>query len=91
MNKNFVKNGNKIAEKLIRAIEKDTKIISSGSLSYPAIKNNLPAIYNTIVKAIANNNLSLLALWEENQGNEHGLTRSGQDFAPEEIVREFFY
>ena len=90
MNENTVENGEEIAKKLIKAIEKDKHIASSNSLNWQAVRDNLPAICQTIIKAIAENNLSLLATCEDNQGSEHGYTRSGQDFNPEEIVREFF-
>ena len=79
-----------IAAKLIRAIEQDETIVSSDSLSSQAVKDNLPAICRTITKAIIHNNPQLLATSAQNQGSKHGETRSAQDFAPEEITREFF-
>ncbi|MEL6930018.1 MAG: sensor histidine kinase [Cyanobacteria bacterium J06600_6] len=79
-----------IAEKLIEAIASDSKIASSCSLSTKAIRNNIPAICETIIRAIANNNISLLDANQSNRGDIHGQTRSAQNFEPEEIVREFF-
>lgn len=90
MNENPVENGEAIAKKLLEAIEQDEQIASSNSLSLQAVRDNLPAICQTIIEAIAENNLSLLATRADNQGSQHGYTRFRQDFNPEEIVREFF-
>lgn len=79
-----------IAERLIEAIEKDSKIASTCSLSVQAIRDNLPAICETILKAIAENDLSLVDVGTSDGGCQHGITRSAQNFEPEEIVREFF-
>ena len=84
------KQGQTIADRLIEAIEKDGKIASTYSLSVQAVRNNLPAVCETIIKAIADNDLSLVGVAEIDQGSKHGITRSAQDFKPEEIVREFF-
>lgn len=86
----LVEQGRIITDKLIQAIVSDGKIVSSSSLSPEAIRDNLPAICDTIVKAIAHRNLALLDLNEPDRGRKHGKTRSAQDFEPEEIVREFF-
>ena len=90
INENLAENSKAIIGKLIQAIEDDEQITSSDSLSFQATKDSLPEICQTIVKAIADNNLSLLALHQENQGSKHGYVRCKQDFEPEEIVREFF-
>ena len=90
INENLAENSKAIIGKLIQAIEDDEQITSSDSLSFQATKDSLPEICQTIVKAIANNNLSLLALHKKDQGSKHGYVRSQQDFEPEEIVREFF-
>lgn len=79
-----------IAAKLIQAIKQDELITSSGSLSSQAIRDNLPAICHTIIKAIAENNPNLLGISKSDRGSQHGITRSTQEFDPEEINREFF-
>lgn len=79
-----------IADKLIEAIERDSSITSSDSLSPKALKDNLPAVCHTVVQAIAKHNVDYLAIAEGNKGYTHGNTRSAQNFAPEEITREFF-
>ena len=84
------KPGHKIADKLIEAIEKDERIVSTCSLSMQAIRDNLPAVCDTIITAIAQNNPELVGVAKLDQGGKHGETRSAQDFEPEEIVREFF-
>lgn len=86
----LVEQGQTIIEKLIEAIANDSKIASSCSLSPEAVRDNLPAICRTLIKAIANQNLALLDANGLDGGSEHGETRSAQDFEPEEIVREFF-
>ena len=90
INGTLVENSEAIAEKLIEAIKQDEQITSSCSLSFAAVQDNLPAICQTVVQAISNHNLSLLAVCEQNQGSYHGYVRSKQDFEPEEIAREFF-
>ena len=45
------KPGHKIADKLIEAIEKDERIVSTCSLSMQAIRDNLPAVCDTIITA----------------------------------------
>lgn len=90
--------GTAIAEKLIRAIDEDERIKSSSSLSFRALKDDLPGICQTLVEMtvslptpeIGKDNLSLFAPEENAQGNKHGYVRSLQDFEPEELVREFF-
>ena len=52
MNENRVENGEAIAKKLIKAIEQDEQIASSNSLNWQAVRDNLPAICQTIIKAI---------------------------------------
>ena len=84
------KQGRIIADRLIEAIEKDSKIASTCSLSIQAIRDNLPAVCETIIKTIADNDLSLVGVETEDRGSKHGITRSAQNFEPEEIVREFF-
>ena len=82
--------GKAIAAKLVEAIKKDRKINSMDCLSSQAVMDNLPAICMTVIEAIADNDLSLLATCESNQGSQHGVSRSRQNVEPEEIVREFF-
>jgi len=84
------KQGQSIADRLIEAIEKDDRIVSTCSLSIQAIRDNLPAVCDTIVKAISENNPALIGMAKLDRGNKHGETRSAQDFEPAEIVREFF-
>lgn len=84
------KQGQTVAERLIEAIEQDSKIASTCSLSLQAIRDNLPAVCDTILKAIAKNDLSIVSVGAGDRGSKHGITRSAQNFEPEEIVREFF-
>ena len=81
---------NIIAAKLVEAIEQDSYITSSNLLSFEALKDNLPAVCHTVVKAIAKHDTSFSAIAELDGGRKHGNTRSAQNFAPEELVREFF-
>ncbi|MDJ0572154.1 MAG: hypothetical protein QNJ53_24360 [Pleurocapsa sp. MO_192.B19] len=46
---NLAENSFKIAEKLIQAIETDEQITSSSSLSFQAVRDNLPAICHTLL------------------------------------------
>ena len=82
--------GKAVAAKLVEAIREDCKINSLDYFSTQAVKNNLPAICDTILEAIADNDLSSLAACESDQGSQHGVLRSRQNVNPEEIVREFF-
>ena len=90
INHTFFEDNQTIAEKLIQLIEEDEKISSSNALSFPAIKNNLPAICNTITKAIVERNLNFISVGDRDRGRQHGIERSRQDFQPEELGREFF-
>ena len=90
VDKKSLDDGNVIAAKLVRAIEQDSSITSSNSLSFEALKNHLPAVCHTIVRAIAEHDVSFLAIAESDEICQHGNTRSAQNFAPEEIIREFF-
>lgn len=68
----------------------DEQITSSDALNYHAIKDNLPAVCETITQVIYNHNLNVLAASDLDRGSKHGSTRSEQDFEPEEVAREFF-
>lgn len=89
IDRDLIQDGTAIAENLTRLIEEDDHINSSDALNFPAIKNNLPAICNTVIKAVAEGNLSLVGTTPASRGYHHGLTRSRQDFQPKELVREF--
>ena len=85
-----------VVEKLIKAIEEDEQITSSCSLSSRALRDNLPEICQTIIKAVISptpdierSNFSLFSLDQPGQGTKHGYVRSTQDFNLEELVREF--
>ena len=90
IHEHLVENSEAILDKLIQAIEEDERITSSNALSFQATRDSLPEICQTVIKAIVDNNLSLLAWHQEDQGTKHGYVRCKQDFEPEEIVREFF-
>lgn len=90
INENLVENSEAILDKLIQAIEEDERITSSDALSFQATKDSLPEICRTVVKAIADNNLSLLNWHRSNWATKHGYVRCKQNFEPEEIAREFF-
>lgn len=87
---NFTERGEKIAEKLVETIDRDRKIASSTYLGFSAIKDRLPAICQILVKAIAQEKIGLLNPYQLGIGEEHGCTRSEQEFNPKEIVREFY-
>ena len=87
---NFVERGKAIADKLIATIECDRQIVSSRYLGFAAIKDNLPAICQTLMEAIAYNDIGLVPSCQLEIGDEHGCTRSEQEFDPKEIVREFY-
>lgn len=84
-----------IADKLIKAIEKDDSIASSCSLSSRALRDNLPEICQTVVETVisANSQMepddTLPELDRIGQGTKHGYVRSTQNFKIEELVREF--
>ena len=84
-----------IADKLIKAIEKDDLIASSCSLSSRALRDNLPEICRTVVETVISTNSDieqdnpLIQLDRMGQGTKHGYVRSTQDFKIEELVREF--
>jgi signal transduction histidine kinase len=82
--------GKAIANKLIQAIEKDEQIKTTEHLSFTGIKDSIPEICQTVMVAIAKNNLNLLNTNPKKQGGKHGYVRSRQDFKPEELAREFF-
>ena len=90
VDKKSLDDGSVIAAKLVRAIERDSSIASSDSLSFEALRDNLPAVCNTVVRAIAEHNVNFLATAQSDGGCKHGSTRSAQNFTPEEIIREFF-
>ena len=79
-----------IAKKLIAAIKADKKIHSTSVLGPQAIEDDLFEMCRIILEAIDNNNPNLLNTYRQNWGSRHGLSRSAQDFEPEELVREFF-
>ena len=87
---NDVDLGKKIANKLILAIKKDRAIDSSDCLSAIAIQDNLPAVCQTIVEAIATGDPLLLLVKGKDRGYKHGVSRSAQNFEPGEIVKEFY-
>ncbi len=89
-NENLEEKSLAILNKLIRAIEEDERITSTDTLGSQATRDSLPEICQTVVRAIVNNNLSLLAWHQQDRGTEHGYIRCQQNFEPEEIVREFF-
>lgn len=87
---NFTEWGEKIAEKLVAIIDRDRKIVSSTYLGFSAIKDRLPAICQILLRAIAIEDIGLVNPHQLEIGEEHGCTRSEQEFNPKEIVREFY-
>lgn len=87
---NFAERGKAIAEKLVATIDRDRKIASSSYLGFSAIKDSLPAICQTLIEAIAYDDIGLISPCQPEIGEKHGCTRSEQEFNPEEIVREFY-
>ena len=79
-----------VTEQLVQAIKTDEQIASTDSLSFQALKDNLPGVCDSIIRAIATDSPQLVENSEKNQGLKHGYSRSAQDFEPEEMVREFF-
>jgi signal transduction histidine kinase len=84
----LAENTNKIVEKWILAVRNDHHIESADDLSYTAIKNHIPQVFQAMVKVLSltqEGDLKSIvtASWE------HGLLRAEQGFDPSEIAREY--
>ncbi|MEL6496223.1 MAG: sensor histidine kinase [Cyanobacteria bacterium J06623_7] len=79
-----------IAVRLIQAIQQDSTITSSDFLTQEAIRDNLPALCRTVVRAIAEHNVDFMVIAEVDGEQKHGVNRLAQNFTLEEITREFF-
>lgn len=85
-----------IVEKTMAAIEADEQMTSCCSLNSRALRDNLPEICQTILRAVTSPNpeteQSSLSLYidHDGRGAKHGYVRFAQDFSPEELIREFF-
>lgn len=87
---NLAERSKAIADKLVEAIKKDKQIQISSFLSSQAVKDSLPAICQTILQSLANQDLNFFNESKQALGIKHGFVRSKQDFNPREIAREFF-
>ncbi|AFY45399.1 HAMP domain-containing sensor histidine kinase [Nostoc sp. PCC 7107] len=84
----LAENTNSIIEKWIAAVRQDRQIESADDLSYTAIKNHIPDIFQAMISVLAETQVSdiksiLTASWQ------HGLLRAEQGFDPTEIAREY--
>lgn len=84
----LAENTDKIVEKWILAVRNDHYIESADDLSYTAIKNHIPQVFQAMVKVLSPTQAGdiksiVTASWE------HGLLRAEQSFDPSEIVREY--
>ncbi|MBE9006545.1 HAMP domain-containing histidine kinase [Fortiea sp. LEGE XX443] len=79
---------NIIIETWIAAVRQDRQIESADELSYTAIKNHIPDIFQAMITVLSQSQNSdiksiLTASWQ------HGLLRAEQGFDPTEIAREY--
>jgi signal transduction histidine kinase len=85
----LAENSNSIIEKWVTAVRQDRLIESADDLSYTAIKNHIPDIFQAMINVLAQTQVSddiksiLTASWQ------HGLLRAEQGFDPTEIAREY--
>ncbi|WP_414579153.1 sensor histidine kinase [Anabaena sp. CCY 9402-a] len=84
----LAENTHNIIEKWILAVRNDQQIESADDLSYGAIKNHIPEVFQAMVKVLSPSQEGdiksiLTASWQ------HGLLRAEQGFDPSEIAREY--
>ncbi|MEA5568111.1 sensor histidine kinase [Anabaena sp. UHCC 0399] len=84
----LAENTHNIIEKWILAVRNDQQIESADDLSYRAIKNHIPEVFQAMVKVLSPSQEGdiksiVTASWE------HGLLRAEQGFDPSEIAREY--
>ncbi|BCL38357.1 sensor histidine kinase [Nostoc sp. MS1] len=81
-------NSNTIITKWVAAVREDRQIESADDLSYTAIKNHIPDVFQAMVTVLSQSQESdiksiVTASWK------HGLLRAEQGFDPSEIAREY--
>ncbi|BAY37433.1 two-component sensor histidine kinase [Nostoc sp. NIES-2111] len=81
-------NSNIIIAKWVAAVREDRHIESADDLSYTAIKNHIPDVFQAMVTVLSQSQESdiksiVTASWQ------HGLLRAEQGFDPSEIAREY--
>jgi len=81
-------NSNTIIAKWVAAVREDRQIESADDLSYTAIKNHIPDVFQAMVTVLSQSQESdiksiITASWQ------HGLLRAEQGFDPSEIAREY--
>ncbi|MBD2439959.1 sensor histidine kinase [Nostoc sp. FACHB-110] len=84
----LAENTNSIIEKWVTAVKQDRQIESADDLSYTAIRNHIPDVFQAMISVLAPSQKSdiksiLTASWQ------HGLLRAEQGFDPTEIAREY--
>jgi signal transduction histidine kinase len=84
----LAENTHNIIEKWIVAVRQDRHIESADDLSYTAIKNHIPDVFQAMVKVLSPSQdgdirTIVTASWQ------HGILRAEQGFDPSEIAREY--
>lgn len=84
----LAENSNAIIAKWVTAVREDRQIESADDLSYTAIKNHIPDVFQAMVTVLSQSQESdiksiVTASWQ------HGLLRAEQGFDPSEIAREY--
>ncbi|MBD2503339.1 sensor histidine kinase [Anabaena azotica] len=84
----LAENSNTIIAKWVAAVREDRQIESADDLSYTAIKNHIPDVFQAMVTVLSQSQESdiksiITASWQ------HGLLRAEQGFDPSEIAREY--
>ena len=84
----LAENTDTIVEKWVAAVRQDRQIESADDLSYTAIKDHVPDVFQALVTVLSTSQKSdiksiVTASWQ------HGLLRAEQGFDPTEIVREY--
>ncbi|HEY9804408.1 MAG TPA: HAMP domain-containing sensor histidine kinase [Leptolyngbyaceae cyanobacterium] len=84
----LAENSNIIIAKWVTAVREDRQIESADDLSYTAIKNHIPDVFQAMVTVLSQSQESdiksiITASWQ------HGLLRAEQGFDPSEIAREY--
>lgn len=84
----LAENSNTIIAKWVAAVREDRQIESADDLSYTAIKNHIPDVFQAMVTVFSQSQESdiksiITASWQ------HGLLRAEQGFDPSEIAREY--
>ena len=86
----LIDNLKEIADDWIEAIRTDELIKTSDDLKFTSLKDHLPHLLEVVFQAFAGNTTIEQTNSDQDQGEEHGITRALQDFNTEEIAREYY-